>query len=68
MCRYLGIPLENSVAAGDAQNDVEMLQTAHIGAVMCNAFPGIAEYGDYVTQADNNHSGVAEIIRKFILQ
>lgn len=67
MCDYLGIPIENSVAAGDAQNDIEMLKAAHVGAVMCNAFPGIQEYGDYVTENDNNHDGVAEIIRKFIL-
>lgn len=66
-CKYLGIPLENSVAAGDAQNDIEMLKAAHIGAVMCNAFPGIAEYGNYVTKHDNNHDGIAEIIQKFIL-
>lgn len=67
MCDYLGIPLENSVAAGDAQNDITMLEAAHIGAVMRNAFPGIAEHGDYVTQADNNHDGVAEILHRFIL-
>ncbi len=67
MCDYMNIPLENSVAAGDAQNDISMLEAAHIGAVMCNAFPGVAEHGDYVTQADNNHDGLAEIIRKFIL-
>ena len=67
MCDHLGIPIENSVSAGDAQNDIEMLQAAHVGAVMCNAFPGIQEYGDYVTEHDNNHDGVAEIIRKFIL-
>lgn len=67
MCSYLGIPLENSVAAGDAENDVEMLETAGVGAVMCNAFPGVAEHGDYVTENDNNHDGLAEIIRKFIL-
>lgn len=67
-CDYLGIPIENSVAAGDAQNDVEMLKAAHVGAVMCNAFPGIAEYGNYVTEHDNNHDGVAEIIHKFILK
>lgn len=67
MCEYLGIPLENSVAAGDAQNDISMLEAAHIGAVMCNAFPGIAEHGNYITKADNNHDGVAEIIRRFIL-
>lgn len=68
MCEYLDVPLENSVAAGDAQNDIAMLEAAHVGAVMCNAFPGIAEHGNYVTQADNNHDGVAEIIRKFILR
>lgn len=67
-CEYLGIPLENSVAAGDAQNDVEMLKAAHVGAVMCNAFPGIAQYGNYITEHDNNHDGVAEIIRRFILK
>ena len=68
MCNYLGIPIENSVAAGDAQNDIAMLEAAHIGAVMCNAFPGIAEHGNYITQADNNHDGIAEIIQRFILR
>lgn len=68
MCDYLGIPLENSIAAGDAQNDIAMLEAAHVGAVMCNAFPGIAEHGNYITKADNNHDGVAEIIHHFILQ
>lgn len=67
MCEFFGIPIENSVAAGDAQNDIAMLEAAHIGAVMCNAFPGIAEHGNYLTNADNNHDGVAEIIYKFIL-
>lgn len=68
LCRYLSIPIENSVAAGDAQNDISMLEAAHVGAVMCNAFPGITEHGSYVTKADNNHDGVAEIIHRFILK
>ena len=67
-CDYVDVPIENSVAAGDAQNDIEMLKAAHVGAVMCNAYPGIEEYGNYVTEHDNNHDGVAEIIRKFILK
>ena len=67
LCDYLNIPLENSVAAGDAPNDISMLETAHIGAVMKNAMPGMEEYGQYVTQADNNHDGLAEIIYRFIL-
>lgn len=68
MCDYLNISLEDSVAAGDAQNDIPMLEAAHTGAVMCNAFPGIARHGNYITHADNNHDGVAEIIHRFILQ
>ena len=59
--------MSEGIAFGDQFNDIEMLQAAHVGAVMCNAFPGIQEYGDYVTEHDNNHDGVAEIIRKFIL-
>lgn len=68
MCQYLGILIENSVAAGDAENDIEMLKAVQIGAVMCNAFPGVREYGNYVTVNDNNHDGVGEIIHKFILK
>lgn len=68
ICDFLDIPIENSVAAGDAQNDIAMLEAAHVGAVMCNAFPGIAEHGTYITKADNNHDGVSEIIHKFILE
>ena len=48
-------------------DDIEMLQAAHVGAVMCNAFPGIQEYGDYVTEHDNNHNAIAEVIERFIL-
>lgn len=68
LCEYLDIPLENSVAAGDAPNDVEMLQAAYVGAVMKNAYEGMDRYATYVTERDNNHDGVAEIIEKFILR
>lgn len=68
LCEYLDIPLENSVAAGDAENDIPMLKAAQVGAVMANAFAGVQEYADYVTVNDNNHDGVAEIIHKFILK
>lgn len=68
LCDYLDIPIENSVAAGDAANDIEMIKAAHIGAVMCNAFPGVKEFGNYVTKNDNNHDGFAEIVREWILK
>lgn len=67
LCDYLGIPLERSVAAGDAENDLTMIQAAHVGAVMRNGEQLLKDQADYITQADNNHDGVAEILEKFIL-
>lgn len=67
LCDYLDIPIENSIAAGDEENDISMLQAAHIGAVMANASDEIKKYGNYVTKNNNNNHGIAEIIEKFIL-
>lgn len=47
---------------------MEMLQAACVGAVMKNAYEGMDRYATYVTERDNNHDGVAEIIEKFILK
>lgn len=44
-----------------------MIDTAAIGAVMANADDDIKAHGTYITKNDNNHDGVAEIIRKFML-
>jgi len=68
LCNYLGIPLENSISAGDAPNDIDMIEAAHVGVAMCNSFPGVVEHSDYVTTADNNHDGAAEIIYRFVLE
>lgn len=68
MCEYLNIPLENTIAVGDAENDIAMIQTAGIGAVMKNANDDIKKYGNYITEKDNNQGGVAEVIRKFMLK
>ncbi|MCD7763936.1 MAG: Cof-type HAD-IIB family hydrolase [Lachnospiraceae bacterium] len=68
LCGFLQVPVENSVSAGDAPNDVEMIEAAGIGVAMANSFPGVKEYADYVTDADNNHDGAAEIIHRFILK
>ena len=67
LSRHLGIPLSNTIAAGDAENDISMIKTAALGVVMKNAAADIQKYGDYITKHDNNHDGVAEIIEKFLL-
>lgn len=67
LCEYMDVPLCNSVAAGDEENDIPMLKAAAVGCAMKNAVPAVKEASDYITIHDNNHDGVAEIIEKFLL-
>ena len=67
MCEYFNIPLENTIAVGDAENDITMIEAAGIGAVMKNAGDDIKQHGNYITEKNNNEGGVAEVIQKFML-
>lgn len=67
LCRLLDIPIAGSVAAGDESNDVSMLRAAGVGAAMANACQEAKDAADYVTERDNNHDGIEEIIRRFLL-
>lgn len=67
LCRTLRIHGKNSVAAGDEENDISMLDAAGVGVCMVNGNPAVKAHADYVTQQDNNHDGIVEIIDKFIL-
>ena len=64
---YLNIPYENTIGAGDAENDITMLTAVALPCVMKNAHSDMYAYGKYITKRDNNNSGVAEIIEKFML-
>lgn len=68
LCGYLGVPEENTVAVGDAQNDISMLEAAQVGAAMSNATAECKAAAGYITEKDCGHGGVAEVIDKFILQ
>ena len=62
----LGIPRQRLIAAGDYNNDLEMIQYAGIGVAVANALPEVKAAADYVTQRNNNHDAVAEIVEKFL--
>lgn len=64
LCSHLGIDVKNSIAAGDAANDISMLQAAGCGVCMCNGTEGTKAEADYVTKKDNNHDGFLEIFDK----
>lgn len=64
MIAPLGVPLENTVAVGDSENDADMLRHAGIGVAMGNATPAAVAAAD-TTTADCFHGGVAETIRRY---
>ena len=66
LAEILGIPIEGVVAVGDAENDVSMLRAAGLGVAMGNATAEALDAADVVV-ADNDHGGVAEAIRRFLL-
>lgn len=65
VCKQLNIPIANAVAVGDAENDITMLEAAGISAAMANARPEVKKHADFVTQNDNNHDGLSEVILKY---
>ena len=67
LCRLLDIPVANSVAAGDEENDITMLRAAGVGCAMRNAVEAVKEAADYVTVHNNDEDGIAEIVEKFLL-
>ena len=63
---YLQIDMAETMAFGDDLNDVTILAAAGIGVAMGNSCPEAKEAADHVT-SDCDHSGVAEAIRKLVL-
>ena len=66
LANHLNIPIANTIAVGDAENDTTMLQAAALGVAMKNATPEIKQIAGYVTELDNNQGGVGEVIYKFM--
>lgn len=60
----LGIPLEQTMACGDTENDVEIIRTAGIGVAMANAEDTAKNAADFITKS-NEENGVAFAIRRF---
>lgn len=65
LLRALGLPREKMVCCGDSYNDIRMLQYAGVGIAMKNAPEDVKMVADTVTERDNDHDGVAEVIERF---
>lgn len=59
---HLGISVKDTLAAGDEQNDISMIEAAGLGIAMVNGTDMVKEKADVVTSDDNNHDGLARFI------
>lgn len=67
LIKLLDLPMTSTIAVGDEQNDIPMLKKVHMGVAMKNATEETKAAADYITENDNNHDAIAEVIEKFIL-
>ena len=65
IARKLGYTMENVMAFGDAENDVEMLAKAGIGVAMGNAMDTAKAAANVVTKT-NDENGIGEVIDKLL--
>lgn len=67
LANYLHIPIQQTIAIGDNENDISMLKSAGFGVAVKCAQPHIQALADDVTEKDYFEGAVAEMIEKYIL-
>jgi Cof subfamily protein (haloacid dehalogenase superfamily) len=66
LAERLHLSLDQVMAIGDQGNDLSMIKTAGIGVAMENGIDEVKKNAQFIT-ANNNESGVAKAIRKFVI-
>jgi len=62
LCEILAIPTANSIAIGDQENDLSMLEAAGLSIAMTNGVDSLKAIADIITDYDNNHDGLARTL------
>lgn len=62
----LGVAREETIAIGDSENDIDMLEWAGLGIAMGNAIPAARAVAKWVAPTVEE-GGVAEALRRFVL-
>ncbi|MFV0504778.1 MAG: Cof-type HAD-IIB family hydrolase [Lachnospirales bacterium] len=66
ICNHYGIDIEDTIAIGDSQNDIELLQKAGLGIAVANSLDSLKNAADIVSPYTNNENAVAKIIEDYI--
>ena len=67
LASYLGISPDETMAFGDGENDITMIEKAGIGIAMGNAGEFLNVRADYITLT-NEENGIADAVRHLILE
>lgn len=65
LAKMLDVPIERTIAAGDAENDNSMLVEAGLGIAMRNGSEGTKAAADVITTLDNDHDGLVEFLDRY---
>ena len=68
LAQYLGIAPEETMAFGDGNNDITLLEKAGTGVAMKNGIEEVKHAADRVTEKTNDEEGVAQFIETYVLK
>jgi len=66
LAAHYGIPISQTIAFGDGDNDAPMLSAAGIGIAMANTSQESRKAANIVAEWDNNEAGVAKILKGYL--
>ena len=67
LAKLLGVTVEETMAIGDNLNDLAMIKDAGLGVGVANVVAKMKDDCQYITEADNDHDAIKEVIEKFVL-
>ncbi len=67
ICDTLDIPLKDTIAFGDHELDIPLIETAGVGIAMGNAIDQLKEKADFVTRS-NNEAGIAYALEYYLAE
>ena len=63
LAEHLNIPMCNTVAIGNDNNDLSMIQVARVGVAVGNATDELKKVANFITNS-NDEDGVAKFLEK----
>lgn len=67
LAELCNVDMADTIACGDEENDLSMIEAAGLGVAMINATKAVKNVAGYITENNNNNNGIAEVIEKFVL-